>query len=1175
MANTSTKPEGTRKTINGVTYETVDGQWTIASEVNSPIEQPAPVSPEDRTKVFTGAEEFQQGGYYPLPEAQVDRMEAPIADSEIGNPIIESIVNSEQYQQATDSKTRFDLLNNAVNAANQDIRDRSGRENSLGIRVQDGITKDGEKQTYFVPPTPKQQLDPRKTFGTNIPLGIAATLYQSPTAQRVVGGGFANAVKGVGNALEKGFELVGIGDPEVDYVQENFPTMAPASALEETGQVVISTVATSIGGAGMAAKVDKALKASPKMAKWITSQYDEAKKIDPKFATKRLEQLIRGLIIERGMNVGATIGTPEDAEPLVGDLLLDTDAAKSLGLSSEENKYLAHYLDNEAFSFGIVALARLGGLVRAGVNKMGKGAVTTVDKKETAVGMSLLSELDPGVTPDLPATIIADRARILGEVVAKNKEFGFAMLDGKVDADLTLALSVGAEEYMRRAYAFRKGVMSEEAFEEMIKKQTDQMVLDVISLKKSRLSSTPVAQSSARINDQVANIMDDTADSIASRAQSSDAAQTLGQEVVDTVSSSMDNVASSRQAVQVAEETVENMSRNEITELLLKARGDSALGSTQTERALLNDLTGEQLYAGFKSSYENYTDLFKQIPKGIAVDWEKFIGVLDTVAKETSSFDTLTSNATKADPLRKMLDEIKPREIDTGEVTKKGKAITRTETTEEIFERLGDVDLKVLYTEIRPALSDRISFLQKQGQGGTAPLVTLKKAIDEMAKETGDPSFRAAMDAYEEHAATYASNKALQQYSSQAKQVVDSISTASGRSKGITDTYEAGMAVLKAAESAGTPLPLDDLVTALNAATGRDVRPEMSSAYVGMALKALTQLTKEGGQVGSEQIIASVQPFLRSLAEVNPEVVAKFDDAVRGLQQAESGLGNMTDDLARAEKAHAEILQAAQQEAASRFVYQLTGNAKVFEDVSVQFDQLFNSAEAPDLVLNLYRQAEKTGNPLIKKGIQAQYIRHLLNKVQTAGRIGLSNGKVVNEVSAARLSDIVDGDASNTLATLKIVFDDNPLMADSMKELLQIQSMAVNARALKGVTYGSDTVYNDTLKKTADRMIMMTVGVLNPVATKLRNVNAALTEGRNAEVQKSIEAILDMAIIDPDKFESIMTRIVQNNETGFVDFLRMANDYMGRGLLSAAKRQEEFEPAMLATEEQTEEVFPQ
>ena len=1171
MPNTSNKPEGTRTTLNGVTYETVDGMWKVSEDTNNPLgENAAPT--EDRTKVFTGTEAHEQGGYYSLPSS-VNRMETPIAEGEVGNPVIESVVNSEQYQQATDSSTRNKLLNDAVKAANDQIYQDSGDEGFGGIRYQQGITKDGDKKTYFVPPTPKQPIDPRKTFNASPAIGIAATALQNPTFQRVVGGGLAEAAKGVGNVVEKGLEYIGIGDPEEEYFKENFPTMAPASPLEETGQVVISTVATSIGGAGLAAKVDKVLKASPKIAKWITARYDEAKKINPKFAAKEVEKWVRALIIERGMNLGATAGTPEDADPLVGDYLLDTDTAKALGFSSEENKYLAHYLDNEAFSFGIATLVRMGRGVKYLKDKSKIGnAATTVNKKETAVGMNILSELDPGITPDLPGTILADRARILGEVVAKNKQFEFALLGGNVDADLSMALAQGAEEYMRRAYAFRKGIMPEEAFEKMIKTQTDEMVLTSIALKRSRLSSTPVAQSNAGVNTQVANLMGDTADAIATPSQSADAAQALGQQIVDTVSSSADNVAASRQAMQTAEDSVVVKGKNEITDLLVKARNESALGADQTERALFESLTGEQLYTGFKRSYDNYTNLFKEIPDGIPVDWENFTALLDDVAAQTHSFDTITTNATKADPLRKMLEEIRPRMVE--DIAEDGSEIMRRELPEEIWGRLGDVDLKTLYTEIRPALSRRIGYLQEQKLGGSEPLIALKQAIDDMTEQTGDPAFQTAMDAYKKHEGTYAANKVLSQYSNQAKQVVDEVPTASGRVKGLTDTYEAGMAALNASQAGNTPLLLDDLVIALSDAAKRDVKPEMAQAYLGMALRALTQMTKEGASVGSEQILKSVQPFIRSLSTTNEAVVAKFDDAVRGLQQAESGLGSATDDLARAEKAHAEILQEARSDAASRFVYQVTGNPKVLEDFSVQFAQLFDSAEAPDIILDLYKRAAEAGDPLVKEGIQGQFLRHLLNKVQTSGRIGLSGGKVVNEVSAAKLSSIVDGKASNVLTTLRTVFDDKPEMAGAIQELLQVQSMAVNGRALKGVQYGSDTVYNDMLKKTADRMIMISVGVLNPMATKLRNLNAAMFEGRNAEVHKSIEVILDMALIDPNKFEAIMSMIAKNNEKGVPEFLGMLHDYMGRGAMAANKRKEEFEVPTLM-EDQTIDAFAQ
>ena len=1152
MPNTSNKPEGTRTTLNGVTYETVDGMWKVSEDTNNPLgENAAPT--EDRTKVFTGTEAHEQGGYYP-PSGKVvniDRMANPIYENEVGNPIIEAVVNSPEYQQADHSGTRQRMIDDALNAANQDIYESHGKETWLpNLRTQQGIDAEGNKETYIVP----------KPGG------------ESTGFQRAVGGGVLEAVKGVGRGLEWVGEKVGIGDPEEAYVKENFPTYAPASPLEETGQVVISTIVGSIGGVGLVTKFDKVLKASPKLANYLSKMYDDAKKIDPKNAKKTLENVIRGILVERGANLGATLATPEDAEPLVGDYLLDTDVAQSLGFSSEENKMVAHYLDNEAFSAAMRALVFMGKGVKWGYNKAFNQAVTTTTKKETAVGLSVLQHLDPGITPDLPGSILADRARILGEVVANNKQFEFALLGDNIEGDLALAVAQGAEEYMRRAYAFRKGVMPEEAFEKMIQDQADEMIYSVIALKRSRMGNAKVAQNDALINAEVSGMIDDTATALATPTASKEAAQKLGGEVVDAVHLSLDDVGAAKQGLQAAEDTVVDKGKNEITDLLVKARNESALGADQTERALFESLTGKQLYEGFKRSYDNYTALFKEIPEGIPVDWDGFTALLDDVATQTHSFDTITTNATRADPLRKMLEEIRPRMVE--DIAEDGSEIMRREFPEEIWERLGDVDLKTLYTEIRPALSRRIGYLQDQKLGGSEPLIALKQAIDDMVDETGDPAFQTAMDAYKKHEGTYAANRVLRQYSNQAKQVVDEVPTASGRPKGLTDTYEAGMAALNAAQAGGTPLLLDDLVIALSDAAKRDVKPEMAQAYLGMALRALTQLTKEGTSVGSDQLLKSVQPFIRSLSNTNKAVVDKFDEAVRGLQQAESGLGTAVDDLARAEKAHAEILQAAQRDAASRFVYDLTGNPKVREDVARQFSEMFDSSEAPDVILALYRKAEEMGDPLVKEGIQAQFLRHLKDKITTSGRIGVSAGKEVQDVSAAQLSKIIDGSGSNTLATLRIVFEDSPQMAASLTNLLQFQSMAVNGRALKGASYGSDTVYNDTLKKTTDRMIMMTVGVLNPMATKLRNVNAALMDGRNAEVKKSIELILDMVVTDPDKFSAILESIAKQQDKGWAHYMTVMTKHMGRGTMAANKRQSEFEVPTLV-EDQTEEAFAQ
>ena len=66
---------------------------------------------------------------------------------------------------------------------------------------------------------------------------------------------------------------------------------------------------------------------------------------------------------------------------------------------------------------------------------------------------------------------------------------------------------------------------------------------------------------------------------------------------------------------------------------------------------------------------------------------------------------------------------------------------------------------------------------------------------------------------------------------------------------------------------------------------------------------------------------------------------------------------------------------------------------------------------------------------------------------------------------------------------------------------------------------GSDTMENllqfdeREMLQNVNRLIVMTLGVLNPVATRARNLSAAFLQGKGAEVERATMTLLDNFLI--------------------------------------------------------------
>ena len=1133
----------------------------LAQQKASRVEAKQKVTP------FTGEESFDEGGYHPNPALMdftgnlfgPNRMETPITEEEKSNPIVIQVVESDAYQSATTSGARQHMLDQALTYTNQAIYESKGEPAFFDtMRTQKFVDQEGTPKNFIIP---EPNLD-------------------SSSAARVVGGGLLNLAKGVAGGVEKGFNIpftdtkmfpgtdsLGITDKDTDFVAENFPTFPADGELEKAGQDVTSIIVGAVTGSGGVKALDDVVGISSKMSKWISKRWDETKKIDPVNAKKRLELLIKGLFIERGANLGATLATPEDMEPLVGDW-----AAEKLGFDPETNQQLGHYIDNEAFTaLGTVAIKLMGMGWR-----FGKGLFPKFSKKPASraaeVGMLLLKQIDPGITDDLPGELLAERARILGQVVLDNKEFQLGILGqkivkdangvetivdllpgGAIQLDSGTALALGARQYVDQAYGWMKATMSPEAYERTVNEYSQTIVDNIVGLKQGRKGNQVVQAGEASINADANRVLTSAADDAVEGGidNANQAGVLLGDDVASPVVTALGNVSKTRTGVELAENVANTaQDKDVIIGLLDTARKNNSLGGTADEMQVLQRLTGDDLFTGWEASYKNYNDAFKNLPEDIPVDMQSLKELIEDVSAKTNDFDFVTSTVTKQDPFREMLIGLEKKVASTSD---DGKAIY--ETDDEVIARLGTIDLKWLYTNLRPEISRRLNLLEASGAPKSDALIQLKSWIDDAAETSGEPEFRAAMDLYEEHAGVYLRTDELAQWEAKAR-LVRTKEVVPGVRMGQENAYELGMQALTIAEQSMTTGKLEAFLVALNKSSGKAVSQEMASAYVGLAIRALSRSTQAGTKVSAAQVRESVQPYLSQLEGTNPAAVKMFQDTVDTLEMVELGLTTAKQANAQAEQAYQTIVVAAQEKAASKFVNNLTGtNPNTMSDPSAVFKSIFGAKNAPDLMEQLLRQADDVGNPLIRDGLKSKYISYIKERIFTNKRIasevtpeGVSATK---ELSPTQIGGILTGEFDNTLSTLKVVFKDEPKKAEALVHLLEVLDVAVNNRAIRGNNFGSSTVLDEHLKEKMNRLIVLTLGVLNPVATKARNISSALIDKRTKEVKEAIELQIDMMITSPAYFDEVMKAIA--TKAGGTPIMELIERNMVRGTMVLAK----------------------
>ena len=1023
-------------------------------------------------------------------------------------------------------RQKRNLFDNATLAANRAIFDNTGEENSLGFRVQRNTDEDGEPVTYLVPP---------------------AETASDSGLKRVMGGAAFETAKSIARLGEGVTDFLRITDPDTDFVKENFPTVPPENALEGAGTEIVSILVGAGTGAGLTTKLENAYGLSSKAANAISKQWAKIRNKKPEDIQAAAQAFAKTFIIGTGANVGATANTPQQSDPYFGD-----DVVEFLGIDPQDNRNLTNFADNVVFS-GF--LAGLGAAYKGLKAVKGKAFNTRMTKKEyrdVDQGAILFKMLDPNLEEAVPATVFAERARIMGEVLNNNSSFKSSLLEnGEITTDTTTAIFMGAKEYFERAYGWQRSFMSADEFSKFVNESAEVMAGRMSSIRRARESSEIVQSGQAVMDGSMQDALTSTATKLGGEGATDVAAAELAAPIVGELTSASTVARNAAETRQMAEAGLNStQTKNYVTDLLKDSLRNNPLGSNVASRDALDRMTGDQLYANWSASFNGYNEAFRNLPD-LPLPVDDFVRLIEETYPDPKKWpdiiESVTITDTVSDPFPKLLSLVTPK----SSTSPSGEVVT--ETYEEMVERLSarSPSFKDVFTQLRPQIEDRIKALQSRGLTQQAQqLIGLKRGIDTMAEGIGDPAFIQAKDMYAQHADTWLNSAPLRQFETAAKNVNPNLSGASGVPKGAPDMQRAGANARAEALESGF-LPYQKQFADALAKTPDNVSPDLASAYIAEAINDIGRGLAAGQTPGSSQIISGIQEYLPVLERVAPDQVARFKAVVEDLRMAEAGLMSAAEVAAKADETYAAMIKAAKESEASRFIGNLTNNPQVKTNSPAVFNEIFSSNDAPDILNRLMQQAGNTNNPLIMEGMQSQYLTWLSQKITTNRRTGLTDGgqSAVSGYSPAQLSRALRDPASPVLKSLTIVFKDNPQRAAEVVRLMEIQDLIVNGRALRGDTFGSTTSYDKDVKKLMDRVVTLGFGVLNPTATIARNLGAAFTKGYAAELQRSAQATMDMMISDPKKFDEIMQAVAKDNEAGAVE---MWTKYLGRAYYGTA-----------------------
>ena len=1100
------------------------------------ISQDEDTSEEDFNSIFdTSQEEPDEkppvsiADYYERPSI-LTRLGVTGIDTE--NPVYKSLMTDPGFARLSPKEKR-DRFIESVDATNETLYEQTGTEvegggsiiRALGgesVRTQVSKDAEGNKQTFIVPN----------------PNALNSKVINS------IAGGAAQAVKGLGRVGEgvtdKIGELTGgfIGtDPETDYVKENFPTVPPTNQYDALGQEVVSMLIGSVGGVGLASKLEKAYNLSPKMARYVAKTWSKMGKKKPEEMIDAARVFAKTFILGTGANLGTTATTPQEAKPLFGD-----NIAQALGYDAEENRNIANFADNVAFSGGLMTLGKIAGLAAIPVKAIFKGTAGLTTKWiERDIGALVFTRLDPNVA-GAPAEIFAERAAILGEVIRNNSKAFFPLL-GKTEIPRTSvdAVRQGVREYVDRAYAWQKSLMSPDDYEQFADELANSMSLKMIDLHRSRLQSPSVRTADAEVVEGFEDAITNTMDELGGADAVGDAAAGLGGPIAMEATDKAFKVSNAQATADAVSASLDQFkNNNDVLGIFMDAARNNQLGSNAAERRAINSMSGEQLYDSWKQSFTTYRDAWKNLPKDVELPVDQFHELTTSFipANEWPNFiKSITQTGTVSDPINRIIEKMTPRvaEAPNGDLV--------YESVEEMLSRLDmqGVSMEEVFTDLRGMLSNRAEALFNnpltREQGGQ--LRSFVQGIDRIADNVGDPAFTDALDLYRKHDGTFRTTEPLRAFEDQAKVALrkeGQSQTVTGLTPGMADAYAAGKVALTSSME-----NIDDyqkaFIAALQSGTDKNVTSEMAQAYIGMAMNFMARNLEAGKPPNARDMINALGPQLDVLENLAPDVVERFRTVVGELKNLEAGLTDAQSVVKNLTKEHSDFLASARTDAAAKFVDNLIpGNTpQITQEPQAAFNEIFSKVIGQGNTIDelMKRAAQSPDGDLVIAGIQTAYLEFIRKQVFLSRKVALKSGdptQAVNDVSGRQIQELLKDPANPFRNSLDIIFKNNPDRKTQFLHMLELQDISTGSRSIKGEGFGSNTPYDAQLIKLSERMITLRYGVLNTKATIAKNISKAVLTPVVDDIQLVAKETMDILVARPEQFDRMLQLIAKGKD---------------------------------------------
>ena len=482
--------------------------------------------------------------------------------------------------------------------------------------------------------------------------------------------------------------------------------------------------------------------------------------------------------------------------------------------------------------------------------------------------------------------------------------------------------------------------------------------------------------------------------------------------------------------------------------------------------------------------------------------------------------DVVAQSVEATSPLNLLMTEAKPRQL-----------ADRLETDAEVLTRFREyvgsagLDFQKLYTEIRPELSAAASRLfSSTAPGDKAAGSTVRKFInwiddDQLTflENTGDEGVAKAARAAKEY---YKNTFAPVWREGRLSEFADLYSGTINRGIKEVEFKQGADNILKETLGGGERFYQEQLIDAVK-------RPESGVSAEVVADYLLNEGIRQLGprvaakgfrNVDVTDVIGAFETHAFALREASPAAAQKLQGFADNLKNA----GGKVDSLVSAVEAAKTNVKATREQILEgelqNFLLKQGTDIIPVPNGYASFQKLFNNPQSGAALDLIMERVNKSGNPLIKRGIQAAYAKHFRDKV--LGHTTEDTGaRIVKVGDAAKIEESIQP----VLEHGRKIFSDTPEVVEGLAGLLSAASGITKFKRAKAVASFSNTAFSIEAKDAVGKLIMATVGPLSRKGARIRTATTALIqyfENPNLTAQ-----IADQLFANPEEFVRVAKRM--------------------------------------------------